>query len=607
MYVVTIHEPKGQFPYDNEGTVIHTDNGGSNLKAKFNLNLVYEGISSMTIDLTMKNKHFDDLLPLKTLIKVHSLSTGKDIFKGRVIDKEYKMDSDGLLIATYVCESRLAFLHDSTQSWRQVQDTSIRSFFKILLDYHNRKVEPYKQFKLGEVTVKNNTDNVYRYVGYGTTFDEIKDNLTSRLGGVLRLRDEVDGVYLDYLEVVDDKSTTQIRLQQNLKSFKKYIDPTEIVSRLYVYGKRLEDDEDVSEQEPGSVSTPRVDMSDANNGKAFIEDADFMKEFGIQEGVLTYDDISEPANLVSRAKTYLETQKAAKETYDIEAINLHLLDDSFDEFEVGSWYDIVTYPLLDQQDTLQIIEMKIDSTNPQRNTLKIGDKSVTLSQYQANNRKSQETIKAIEGMLITQSAIHQNRFSSLENKYNNDKKSLEEQIAELEKRLEEINSGGDDQTGGSGLPPVFPVDYTRSGINFWTNSNGMYYGAPRSGGRQHAGFDIGGGGSSHPIYAVQDGVVTWAGSKGGGLGIYVTIRHTGDEYHTLYGHLASTSVSTGTRVKRGQQIGMMGATGGNYAIHLHIELSKTGRFHTIANTTNPAPYLGVTANNKTSLQNPIRI
>lgn len=157
----------------------------------------------------------------------------------------------------------------------------------------------------------------------------------------------------------------------------------------------------------------------------------------------------------------------------------------------------------------------------------------------------------------------------------------------------------------------FPVKLA-SGINFWKRANWgvgtlqreMTYGT-RSNGKFHAGYDIGGGGISHAIYAVADAVVTdirWV--TGGGYSIF--LNHTNDEYHTLYLHLQNNSatVKKGDRVSAGQKIATMGATGGNYAIHLHIEFSKTGAFHTSANTVNPEPLLKVTADNKTALPIP---
>ena len=157
----------------------------------------------------------------------------------------------------------------------------------------------------------------------------------------------------------------------------------------------------------------------------------------------------------------------------------------------------------------------------------------------------------------------------------------------------------------------FPVKMG-NGINFWKRSNwgvgtlqrNMTYGV-RSGGKFHAGYDIGGGGNRHSIYAVADAVVTdvrWV--NGGGHSIF--LNHKNDEYHTLYMHLQNNSatVEKGDSVSAGQKIATMGATGGNYAIHLHIEFSKTGKHHTKENTLDPEPLLKITADNKTGLPIP---
>lgn len=191
-------------------------------------------------------------------------------------------------------------------------------------------------------------------------------------------------------------------------------------------------------------------------------------------------------------------------------------------------------------------------------------------------------------------------------------------LSEIEKIFKEFNAGYiPPPTDPDPDPPTpsgqwyFPVKLG-SGINFWKRSNWgvgtlqreMTYGT-RANGKFHAGYDIGGGGRSHAIYAVADAVVTdirWV--TGGGYSIF--LNHTNDEYHTLYLHLVdgSATVSKGDTVSAGQKIATMGATGGNYAIHLHIEFSKTGAFHTSANTVDPEPLLKVTADNKTGLSQP---
>ncbi|MGJ8698165.1 MAG: murein hydrolase activator EnvC family protein [Verrucomicrobiaceae bacterium] len=92
-----------------------------------------------------------------------------------------------------------------------------------------------------------------------------------------------------------------------------------------------------------------------------------------------------------------------------------------------------------------------------------------------------------------------------------------------------------------------------------------------------------GGGDSDlhdPIYAVADGVVTFAADVRVGWGRVVLIRHayrdpaTGQVKYcdSQYGHLRTFLVKKGDMVKRGQKIGTMGNNRGMYAAHLHFEI-----------------------------------
>ena len=174
--------------------------------------------------------------------------------------------------------------------------------------------------------------------------------------------------------------------------------------------------------------------------------------------------------------------------------------------------------------------------------------------------------------------------------------------------------------GGDGEEPkeptdgkvVFPVDYSIEGINFWKRSNWasgtlqseMTYG-DRAGGF-HSGYDIGSQGQKVAIYATQDGTVEWSGYKDGGIGNCVYIKHDDGVYWSNYMHLDSMSVKVGGKVKAGQQIGIMGNSGGDYAIHLHFELSPDGNFHGGGNTIDPEGYLKINDDNTTGLPNPVR-
>ena len=79
-----------------------------------------------------------------------------------------------------------------------------------------------------------------------------------------------------------------------------------------------------------------------------------------------------------------------------------------------------------------------------------------------------------------------------------------------------------------------------------------------------------------PIRATGDGKIVHRGRKGG-YGKTVVIRH-GSKYSTLYAHMSSYNRKArhGSRVKQGQVIGYVGATGRVTGAHLHYEFRVHG-------------------------------
>jgi len=93
--------------------------------------------------------------------------------------------------------------------------------------------------------------------------------------------------------------------------------------------------------------------------------------------------------------------------------------------------------------------------------------------------------------------------------------------------------------------------------------------------RAHKGVDYGSP-TGTPIRATADGVVRFAGSKSA-YGKTVILRH-GTDIRTLYAHMSriSDKVAKGKRVKQGDVIGYVGATGRVTGAHLHYEFQKNG-------------------------------
>jgi murein DD-endopeptidase MepM/ murein hydrolase activator NlpD len=105
----------------------------------------------------------------------------------------------------------------------------------------------------------------------------------------------------------------------------------------------------------------------------------------------------------------------------------------------------------------------------------------------------------------------------------------------------------------------------------------------------HYGIDIA---SPHgsPIYALQEGIVTFAGTNGG-YGTCIKIDHFYKDLpqvprvEVLYGHNSINFVKKGDYVRPGMVVGLVGSTGHSTGPHLHFEVKYMN------STLNPIEYL----------------
>lgn len=89
--------------------------------------------------------------------------------------------------------------------------------------------------------------------------------------------------------------------------------------------------------------------------------------------------------------------------------------------------------------------------------------------------------------------------------------------------------------------------------------------------RFHYGVDLAAE-SGTPVACFADGSVTAVGESSS-YGKYLIVAHEGG-YATLYAHCSAVTVSSGSAVKRGQEIAKVGETGMATGPHLHFELHE---------------------------------
>jgi murein DD-endopeptidase MepM/ murein hydrolase activator NlpD len=122
------------------------------------------------------------------------------------------------------------------------------------------------------------------------------------------------------------------------------------------------------------------------------------------------------------------------------------------------------------------------------------------------------------------------------------------------------------------------------GYFIWPTNNHTLSGFDYSPETNHRGIDIAGN-TGEPIYAVDAGVIVYAGWNDWGYGNMVMIDH-GNGWQSLYGHMNSIGVICGQSVDQGTVIGTVGSTGHSSGSHLHFEL-----MHTLYSKVNPWSFL----------------
>ena len=139
-------------------------------------------------------------------------------------------------------------------------------------------------------------------------------------------------------------------------------------------------------------------------------------------------------------------------------------------------------------------------------------------------------------------------------------------------------------SGGSYIAPISSPITVTSEMGWRTS--------PINGSQEfHNAIDLVNGNPTTPILASGDGQVVQAGSNYyDWYGNYTVIKHA-DGLYTGYAHQSRIDVSVGQNVKKGQQIGLMGATGPVTGPHLHFQFMDEYWPSSNAHFKNPRDYI----------------
>jgi hypothetical protein len=394
-------------------------------------------VDSMSITVNPASPLYGHVQPMQTHIEVKL--NGELIFRGRVLKPTRGMADGGAFSQSFSIESVEAYLMDTRQRQGEYHNISPKDFLAHLLEVHNAAVPSYKQFKLGDVTVTDPNDSLYRYTGYDTTWQTINDKLITPLGGFLRVRFEADGMYLDYLAEVGEEHQydNPIKLGRNLKSASVDVDPTKVITRLIPLGATIQQEAAEGETADANGTQPRIKIASVDNGKDYIDIPELQTEFGVLEGTVEWDDVNDPKILLTKAQAWIKAQTAATQSWQADVVEL-------DEgrfaggFKVSDSYTFLA-PQINPRALLRIKQKDIDFLNPHVPTLTIGDKSMTLTSYQRQNRANQRKV-----LQVAQTAKAQATSADA------NAKKAQETVVAMQEKLDALQKEADD-AGLSGL------------------------------------------------------------------------------------------------------------------------------------------------------------
>ncbi len=108
------------------------------------------------------------------------------------------------------------------------------------------------------------------------------------------------------------------------------------------------------------------------------------------------------------------------------------------------------------------------------------------------------------------------------------------------------------------------------GLFIWPTTEHWLSGYDYNPAANHPAIDIAGD-TGNPVWAVDDGVIVYAGWSYSGYGNLIVIDH-GNGWQSLYAHLNDYFIGCGESVFQGATIGTLGNTGNSSGDHLHFEL-----------------------------------
>lgn len=228
---------------------------------------------------------------------------------------------------------------------------------------------------------------------YLTSIEVIESRLIKTHGGYLVARYEENGNYLDYLSDFPYTSTQLIEFAVNLADLSQKIDGTSIKTGIIPLGSKLKDSE-------GNDTEERLTIKSVNDDKDYLIDEESASLYGSIFEVVTWEDITLPQNLLTKAREYLAENIMFLITIDVSAIDLSALNKDINSFRLGEYVRIKSKP--HEINKIYLLKkLNIDIENPAKTQIQLGDSFKSLTDISVGQSNSANDLVTRIGTIET--------------------------------------------------------------------------------------------------------------------------------------------------------------------------------------------------------------
>lgn len=358
------------------------------------LDLEASKAGSLTLTIPLNAVGYGTIRKLASTIVVKR--DGKTIFSGRCLDEQVRWDN----AVTYTCEGCLAYLVDSIQRpftfpAAEGEPATPAAYLGFLLTRHNAQVPASRQIKLGTVTVADPNGYISRSdTEYSTTLKLVQEGLLDTLGGYLMPRYEIDGIYLDYVSDFDTLANQPVEYAINLLDINTSRPGADICTAILPLGAEAQDS-DARLTISALADETTSDVCKA--GDIVYSKAAETAYGGRIVKVVTWDDVTQAANLLTKAKAALAAAIQVPATVELSAADLAAAGYDYNSYNVGTYVNVTSKPhegAHGLQSRYAVLKLSLDLLDPSAGKLTVG---ATTTGFAAQVQKSQaNAIKTVE-------------------------------------------------------------------------------------------------------------------------------------------------------------------------------------------------------------------